>query len=74
MDLTPWLVWFFTTLHETLVSAMQSIEQTVAKTNFWRKVDQTKLSAEQLRVLKRLLDGDFELGITTAVNIRKSPR
>ncbi len=66
MDITPWLVWFFTTLHETLVSAMQSIEQTVAKTNFWRKVDQTKLSAEQLRVLNRLLDGDFELGINSS--------
>jgi Fic family protein len=66
MDITPWLLWFLTTLNDTLLSAMQSIEQTVAKTNFLRKVDQTKLSAEQVRVLNRLLDGDFELGVTSS--------
>lgn len=66
MDITPWLLWFLTTLNDTLLSAMQSIEQTVAKTNFWRKVDQTKLSVEQVQVLNRLLDGDFELGINSS--------
>lgn len=45
---------------------MQMIEQTVAKTNFWRNVDQTKLSTEQVKVLNRLLDGDFEAGINSS--------
>ena len=45
---------------------MGLIEQTVAKTNYWRNVDQTKLSTEQVRVLNRLLDGDFELGINSS--------
>ena len=66
MDITPWLVWFLTTLNDTLLSSMQMIEQTVAKTNFWRNVDQTKLSTEQVKVLNRLLDGDFEAGINSS--------
>jgi len=76
MDITPWLLWFLTTLNDTLLSAMQSIEQTVAKTTFWRKVDQTKLSVEQVRALNRLLDGDFELGINSSQyqNIAKVSR
>ena len=66
VDITPWLIWFLTTLNDTLVSSMGLIEQTVAKTNYWRNVDQTKLSTEQVRVLNRLLDGDFELGINSS--------
>jgi len=66
MDITPWLVWFLTTLNNTLLSSMRMIEQTVAKTNFWRNIDQTKLSTEQVRVLNRLLDGDFESGINSS--------
>ncbi len=66
MDITPWLVWFLDTLNATLLSAMQTIDQTMAKTNFWRRVDQTQLSSEQVRVLNRLLDGEFELGINSS--------
>ena len=66
MDITPWLVWFLTTLNNALLTAKQNIEQTVAKTNFWRNIDQTKLLTEQVRVLNRLLDGDFELGISSS--------
>lgn len=66
MDITPWLVWFMATLNDALLSSMRMIEQTVAKTNFWRNVDQTKLSTEQVRVLNRLLDGDFESGINSS--------
>lgn len=66
VDITPWLIWFLTTLNDTLVGSMGLIEQAVAKTNYWRNVDQTKLSTEQVRVLNRLLDGDFELGINSS--------
>ncbi len=65
MDITPWLVWFLDTLNETLLHALRDIDQTIAKTNFWRRVDQTQLSQEQVRVLNRLLDGEFELGISS---------
>ena len=66
MDITSWLVWFMETLNVTLLSAMQTIDLTVAKTNFWRRVDQTRLSSEQVRVLNRLLDGEFESGINSS--------
>ena len=66
MDITPWLVWFLETLNATLLSAMQTTDQTMAKTNFWRRVDQTQLSSEQVRVLNCLLDGEFELGINSS--------
>lgn len=65
VDITPWLVWFFNTLNETFADVLKEIDQTLFKTNFWRTVDQTKLTAEQVKVLNRMLDGDFEQGINT---------
>ncbi|EKO3374397.1 Fic family protein [Vibrio fluvialis] len=65
VDITPWLVWFFNTLNETFAGVLKEIDQTLFKTNFWRTVDQTKLTAEQVKVLNRMLDGDFEQGINT---------
>ncbi|WP_428776003.1 Fic family protein [Vibrio sp.] len=65
LDITVWLEWFFNTLNETFAQVLKEIDQTVYKTNFWRRVDQTKLTAEQVKVLNRMLDGDFEQGINT---------
>ncbi|EKO3973298.1 Fic family protein [Vibrio fluvialis] len=65
VDITPWLVWFFNTLNETFADVLKEIDQTLFKTNFWRTVDQTKLTAEQVKVLNRMLDGDFGQGINT---------
>ncbi|MBY7968128.1 Fic family protein [Vibrio fluvialis] len=65
IDITLWLVWFFNTLNETFADVLKEIDQTLFKTNFWRTVDQTKLTAEQVKVLNRMLDGDFEQGINT---------
>ena len=66
LDITPWLVWFFNTLNETFDEVLKEIDQTVFKTNFWRHVDQTKLVEEQVKVLNRMLDGDFAEGINTS--------
>jgi len=65
-DITAWLKWFLITLNETFDAALKEIEQTVFKTNFWRRIDQTKLTAEQTKVLNRMLDGDFPDGINTS--------
>ncbi|MBY8086588.1 Fic family protein [Vibrio fluvialis] len=65
VDITSWLVWFFNTLNETFADVLKEIDQTIFKTNFWRTVDQTKLTTEQVKVLNRMLDGDFEQGINT---------
>lgn len=66
VDITAWIVWFFDTLNETFDQALSEIEQTVFKTNFWRHVDQTKLAGEQVKVLNRMLDGEFTDGINTS--------
>ena len=66
LDITAWLQWFFKTLESTFAEVFNEIDRTMFKTNFWRKVDQTKLTEEQVKVLNRMLDGDFEDGINTS--------
>jgi Fic family protein len=65
LDITDWLVWFLQTLNQSLLNTLADIEQTLAKTRYWQSFDQTQLSSEQSKVLNRLLDGDFELGINS---------
>jgi len=66
LDMTDWLVWFLQTLNQTLLKTLADIDQTLAKTRYWQNIDQTQLSKEQIKVLNRLLDGDFELGINSS--------
>jgi len=58
-DITGWLVWFLQTLDVTLENALSGIDSTLAKTRFWKQNDALRheLSAEQLKVINRLLDG-----------------
>ncbi|WP_350939759.1 Fic family protein [Vibrio metschnikovii] len=66
VDITPWLIWFFNTLNGTFDEVLKDIDKTVFKANFWRNVDQTRLAKEQVKVLNRMLDGDFADGINTS--------
>lgn len=75
MNLTPWLEWFLHTLLHTLEQAMQRIDRVLAKARFWQQHRKDGLSAEQIKVLNRLLNGDllsekngagFEGGISAA--------
>ncbi|UAA39196.1 Fic family protein [Paraneptunicella aestuarii] len=66
LDITPWLLWFFDTLEEAFSGVLAEIEQTLFKTMYWQQVDQTRLGAEQTKVLNRMLDGAFEQGINTS--------
>ncbi len=66
-DITPWLQWFLTTLHTSLQQAIARTQRTLAKARFWNQHRLQPLSAEQLKVLNRLLDGGpkgFEDGIS----------
>jgi Fic family protein len=65
-DITAWLLWFLDTLAASLHQVLVDIEQTLLKTRFWQRVDQTQLSKEQVKVLNRLLDGDFSEGISNS--------
>lgn len=66
LDVTAWLQWFLQTLHDSLVQALHRIDGVLAKTRFWQKHRDQALSAEQAKVLNRLLDGDFEHGISAS--------
>ncbi|VEB72085.1 mobile mystery protein B [Providencia rustigianii] len=62
-DLTQWLVWFINTLHQAINDTLQQIQLTIEKTKYWNRFDQRILRPEQLKVLNRMLDGDFAEGI-----------
>ena len=70
LDITPWLLWFLDTLNDAIQNTLNSIEQTIAKNQFWLRVDRRtltpSLTTEQVKVLNRLLDGDFSDGISSS--------
>lgn len=75
LNLTPWLTWFLQTLLHTLEQAMQRIDRVLGKARFWHKHRDAGLSAEQSKILNRLLNDDlladkpgagFEGGISAA--------
>lgn len=68
-DITEWLEWFLQTLLRSLQQAIVRIESVLAKSRFWQAHRESGLSAEQIKVLNRLLDGGergFEDGISAA--------
>jgi Fic family protein len=69
LDITDWLEWFLQTLLRSLQQAMTRIESVLGKARFWQSHRGLALSAEQTKVLNRLLDGGengFEEGISAA--------
>lgn len=66
-DLTPWLLWFFDTLDESLNNAINTIDRTLIKTQYWQQHHDSGLSAEQVKVLNRLLDGGSK-GFAEGIN------
>ena len=69
LDITSWLYWFLSTLLKSLEQALVRIDRVLAKARFWQAYRGQALSAEQTKVLNRLLDGGergFEEGISAA--------
>jgi Fic family protein len=69
LDITEWLTWFLQTLLRSLQQAIARIESVLGKSSFWQAHRESGLSAEQIKVLNRLLDGGergFEHGISAA--------
>lgn len=67
LDITDWLRWFLHTLHDSLTHALHRIDRILAKPRFWHAHREQTLSADQVKVLNRLLDGGergFEQGLT----------
>lgn len=69
LDITDWLAWFLKTLLRSVQQAMARIDRVLDKSRFWQQHRDLALSAEQIKVLNRLLDGGekgFEHGISAA--------
>lgn len=69
LDITDWLEWFLKTLLRSLQQAMDRIDRVLDKSRFWQQHRDLSLSAEQIKVLNRLLDGGekgFEHGISAS--------
>ncbi|OCX91850.1 MAG: cell filamentation protein Fic [Pseudomonas sp. CO183] len=69
LDITAWLQWFLATLLKSLEQALARIDRVLVKARFWQAHRSQTLSAEQIKVLNRLLDGGergFENGISAA--------
>ncbi len=69
LDITAWLQWFLQTLLRSLQRSLAGIDRVLAKARFWQQHREWALSAEQIKVLNRLLDGGehgFENGLSAA--------
>lgn len=70
LDITPWLEWFLTMLDDAIGQSLKTIDLTLEKGLFWQRVNQSsfqnQLSKEQVKVLNRLLDGEFSEGISAS--------
>lgn len=69
LGITAWLQWFLATLLNSLEHALARIDRVLTKARFWQTHRSQTFSAEQTKVLNRLLDGGergFEAGISAA--------
>ncbi len=69
LQIDKWLNWFLTTLNQCLVDALKAIDAVLLKKKFWQEFHHHNISAEQRKVLNRLLDGGergFRGGISAA--------
>lgn len=58
LDITNWIIWFLKTLTQSIQNAQTKIDRVLAKSRFWQTHREQGLSAEQVKVLNRLLDGN----------------
>ena len=66
MDITDWIIWFLNTLNQAITDVLKDANQTIMKTKFWHAHQEDLLNSEHRKVINRLLDGDFELGINAS--------
>jgi len=69
MNITAWLSWFLHTLEDSVQTAINKIDRTLNKTRFWQQFQPIGMTAEQIKVLNRLLEGGeqgFENGISAS--------
>ena len=73
LDITKWLQWFLETLLKSLEQALARIDRVLVKARFWQAHRSQTLSAEQIKVLNRLLDGG-ERGSFERASVRRNTK
>jgi Fic family protein len=62
---TPWQEWFLSCRHGAIEGSQDTLGAVLEKAHFWERFAQQSLSARQVKLLNRLLDG-FEGKLTTS--------
>lgn len=68
-DITLWLSWFLKTLDTSIQTAINKIDQTLAKSRFWLVFQESDLCKEQIKIINLMFDAKdnaFEQGISAA--------
>jgi len=65
LDITLWHEWFLTCLRRAIGGSQETLARVLEKARFWDRFAQASLSARQVKMLNRLLDG-FKGKLTTS--------
>jgi Fic family protein len=58
-DITVWLDWFLNCLKNALLASEKILQSVLHKADFWNENTKTTFNDRQIRMLNKLLDGDF---------------
>lgn len=61
MDLTTWIKWHTTIVHNAIALSIHVIDKSIAKTKFYDKIREIKISANQSKAIDMLLTGREEM-------------
>jgi len=64
LEITEWIIWHTNSIKKSIDISLYSIEKVVKKTRFYDKIRHIKLNEKQKKVINRLLDSNFEGGLT----------
>lgn len=65
LDITEWLLWFFSCLENAIIRASELIESTLRKTSYWDKFREVAINERQRKIINRLWEG-FEGKLTSS--------
>jgi len=58
-DITGWLDWFLNCFKNALLASEKILQSVLYKADFWNKNAKITLNGRQIKILNKLLDGDF---------------
>lgn len=65
LDVSEWIIWFLHRIEAAIVTAENSLQGVLHKTEFWSRHDNTEFNERQRKVINRLFDG-FEGPLTSS--------